>query len=169
MANQEQRREAKDMAVPPPVDIDARDVKYIICNLPHGLYLSMCKWKPDSRGGHQDGKKGDENRGFYEHDEEFGHIRIRGANAPDAVNGWGITQIPEKSWNAWYAANLHNRVVKGHFIDAFNHKADAVAEAHRRGFVSTGTEPINPDKPGRIGEVDFTGKIQKLEKREETV
>lgn len=100
-----------------PKATDAPSFVTVACKLPHGLQLQV----------------GDKK------------LIARGANAPDAIAGFGLTAMPEDFWNAWEAEHkTFEPFVKG-LIFAQPKNGDARAEAKEKEDLKTGLEPLDPN------------------------
>lgn len=101
----------------PPQKTDAPAFVTVACKLPHGLKLTLGE------------------RSFT----------LRGANAPDAVVGFGLTVIPEDFWNDWSKAYHNYEPLKKGLIFAHAKAGDTRAEAGEKKELKTGLEQLDPN------------------------
>lgn len=101
----------------PPQKTDAPAFVTVACKLPHGLQCTV---------GNQT-------------------IVLRGANAPDAVVGFGLTHVPEDFWNEWSTQHRNYEPLKKGLIFAHAKTRNVRAEAEEKKDLKTGLEQLNPN------------------------
>lgn len=102
----------------PPQKTDAPAFVTVACKLPHGLKITL----------------------------RDRSLVLRGANAPDAVVGFGLTTIPEDFWNEWSKQFRNYEPVKRGLIFAHAKSGDTRAEVAEKKGLKTGLEQLDPTK-----------------------
>lgn len=97
------------------------EVVYVGCKLPHGIFISHAGTR----------------------------YRLKGRNDSAIINGHGITEVPKAFWEAWKEANSDLVALKNELIFAHASKPSVKDHAKDNAENPTGTEGINPAKPGR--------------------
>ena len=95
---------------------DAPAFVTVACKLPHGLKITV-------------GERS---------------IALRGANAPDAVVGFGLTTVPEDFWSEWSKLYRNYEPLKKGLIFAHAKADDTRAEAGEKKDLKTGLEQLDP-------------------------
>jgi hypothetical protein len=96
---------------------DAPSFVTVACKLPHGLQMRL-KDKV---------------------------ITLRGANAPDAISGFGLTIVPEDFWNEWSKQYRALEPLAKNLIFAYQKGGDARAAAKEKADMKTGLEQLDPN------------------------
>lgn len=115
------------MAEPASAQVKSGETVTVACNLPHGLTIE------------HKGKR----------------VTLAGANHPKALSTdttlsgtWGLTPNVDKAWfDDWARESKHSAVANGNIFAAQANKAPDMAEEFADA-IPTGTDPIDPAKPG---------------------
>jgi hypothetical protein len=84
-------------------------------------------------------------------------VRLNGSNSlltgkriAGVSGGFGITEVDEEFWNAWYERNKDMDFIKSGAVFMHKSASGAAAISKERAGVVTGLEPINPDGDARM-------------------
>jgi hypothetical protein len=112
----------------------------IACNLPHGVHLQLYKMA-DTPQGRMAAPVGD-------------RVTIAGANHPEAVAGYGLTEDVDASWfTEWLAQNKDSPLIGTMIVR--EKAADAKAAGKDQKGKKMGFEPMNPaDMPKELDVID---------------
>src|SRR6185312_11914688 len=74
-------------------------------------------------------------------------VKLNGANTSNVVGGYGLTEVDSDYWEKWYEQNKDAPYVKNHLIFAEHSRERGMAHALDSQSITTGLEPIDPNKP----------------------
>lgn len=137
MANEPNKDQTKDQ----PKDKEAAKetvsstMMNVTCKLPHGLVLRLYDMVPGD-----DGKKTPVIKG--------GEVVLAGANASQIYGGFGLTQVPTDFWEEWVRQNKSLPALANGLLFAEPKRDRAIDRAEDQSDAKTGTEPLDPRKPG---------------------
>ncbi len=112
------------------------EIVMVACKLPHGLKITLNE-KTES----------DEGKPIWKPTENS--VTLAGRNASQIIGGYGLTPVNADFWDAWLAQNKNFKALKAGMIFAEPRKDRAMSRAADQKALPTGSEPIDPDKPGR--------------------
>lgn len=113
----------------------ARNLVRVGCKLPHGLTLRLFDQTPG-----EDGKPV-----FRARPDR---VTLAGRNASQVIGGYGVTDVPEDFWKEWLDQNKSFPALRSGAIFSEPTRARALDRAAEQRDVKTGTEPLDPEKPG---------------------
>jgi hypothetical protein len=125
------RSAAEAVAKPVP-----RNAVMVGCKLPHGITLSL-----------HEAFKNEEERVIFRPTGDT--VTLAGRNASQIIGGYGITPVDENWWDAWVQQNQNYQPYKMGLIFAEPRRDRAMDRALDQRSLLTGSEPIDPDKPGK--------------------
>ena len=113
-----------------------RNIVVVGCKLPHGITIQL------HEGSHgEDGKPVMVATGAA--------ITLKGRNASNVIGGHGLTDVPADFWEAWTRQNATFAPLKAGLIFAEPRRDRAMDRAVDQESARTGSEAIDPDKPGK--------------------
>jgi hypothetical protein len=106
------------------------------CKLPHGLVLTL-----------NEKVTTEEDRPIYRATGPA--VTLAGRNASQIIGGYGMTEVDADWWDAWVKQNQNFQPYKSGLIFAEPRRDKAMDRAMEQRQIATGSEPIDPDKPGK--------------------
>ena len=86
-------------------------------------------------------------------------VRLKGANSQltdktvPIIGAFGITEVDEEFWNAWYARNKDLKFVREGMVFMQKNVSGARDQAKEHAQILTGMEPLNPKGDKRLAGV----------------
>jgi|HubBroStandDraft_1064217.scaffolds.fasta_scaffold66269_2 hypothetical protein len=114
----------------------AKEQVMVGCKLPHGLTIQLNRKTVN-----------DEGKTIW---QPFGKkVTLAGRNASQIVGGFGMTSVDADFWDAWVEQNPTFRALENGLLFAEPRRDRAMDRAIDQKEAKSGSEPIDPDKPGK--------------------
>lgn len=129
---------AKDTETAPAAKAAApsRNTVTVACKLPHGLEICLYELSET-----------EDKKPIMKACSE--PVKLAGANAPDAIAGYGLTKVDADFWAAWLKANKRHSAIVGEYVFAHEKSADTIEHSQDNEDLRTGFEGLDPDNPGK--------------------